>query len=42
MLFVTNPEIPYSIFVSLFVSNVIMIFVALMLIKLLMRKLGMK
>jgi putative tricarboxylic transport membrane protein len=37
MLFVTNPEIPYSIFVSLFVSNVIMIFVALMLIKLLIK-----
>lgn len=37
MLFVTNPEIPYSIFVSLFVSNIFMIFVALLLIKLLIK-----
>jgi putative tricarboxylic transport membrane protein len=37
MLFVTNPEIPYAIFVSLFLSNIVMIFVALMLIKLLIK-----
>ncbi len=37
MLFVTNPEVPYSIFVSLFVANIVMIFVALFFIKILIR-----
>lgn len=37
MLFITNPSVPYSIFVSLFVSNIVMIFVALLFIKLLIK-----
>lgn len=35
MLFVTNPDVPYSIFVSLFVANIVMIFIGLVFIRLL-------
>lgn len=37
LLFVTNPEIPYSIFISMFVSNIFMIFVGLFFIKILIK-----
>jgi len=37
MLFATNPIVPYSIFVALFIANILMFFVALMMIKALIK-----